>query len=96
MVIDNCAPYNIVIARNKVLGILEFKPDNCIPMTENSIASIISNIQQKFPKVPKKHFTQLKIEQRAKLQVPTEYKKCYFDILFKHQNAISVDKFDLR
>jgi hypothetical protein len=24
LVIDNCAPYNIVLARNKVLGVLEF------------------------------------------------------------------------
>ncbi len=74
MVIDNCAPNDIVIARNKVLGILEFEPDKCIPMTENSIASIISDIQQKFPKVPKKQFTRLEIEKRAKLQVPEEYK----------------------
>jgi hypothetical protein len=75
MVIDNCAHYNIVIARNKVLGVLEFKPDECIPMTENSIASIISDIQQKFPKVPKKQFSQIEIEKRAKLQVPDEFKK---------------------
>jgi hypothetical protein len=27
--------------------------------------------------------------------VPKEYKKSYIDILFKHQKAISVDKFDL-
>ncbi len=95
MVIDNCAPYEIVIARNEVLGILEFKPDDCIPMTENSIAAIIFDIQQKFPKVPKKQFTRAEIKQRANLQVPNEYKKRYIDILFKHQNAISVDKFDL-
>ncbi len=57
MVIDNCAPYDVVIARNEVLGILEFEPDDCIPMTENSIAAIISDIQQKFPKVPKRQFT---------------------------------------
>jgi hypothetical protein len=95
MIINNCEPYDIAIARNKVLGVLEFEPDDCIPMTENSIAAIISYIQHKFPKVPTKHFTQIKIKQRAKLQVPAEYKKRYNDILFKHQNAISVDKFDL-
>jgi hypothetical protein len=75
MVIDNCEPYDVVIARNKVLGVLEFEPDDCIPMTENSIAAIISDIQQKFPKVPKKQFTRAEIEQRANLQVPSEYKK---------------------
>ena len=95
MVIDNCAPYDVVIARNEILGVLEFEPEECIPMTENSISAIISEIHQKFPKVPKKQFTRAKIEQKAKLQVPSEYKNRYIDILFKHQNAISVDKFDL-
>jgi hypothetical protein len=95
MVIDNCAPYDVVIARNKILGVLEFEPEECIPMTEDSISAIISKIHQKFPKVPKKQFTRDEIEQRAKLQVPNEYKKRYIDILFKHQKAISVDKFDL-
>jgi hypothetical protein len=75
MVIDNCAPYDIVIARNEILGVLEFEPEECIPMTENSISAIISEIQQKFPKVPKKQFTRAEIEQKAKLQVPNEYRK---------------------
>jgi len=95
MVINNCAPYDIVIARNKVVGILEFQPDDCIPMTENSIAAIILDIQQKFPKVPKRRFTRTEIEQKANLQVPPEFKSCYIDILYKHKDAISVDKFDL-
>jgi hypothetical protein len=95
MVIHNCAPYNIAITRNKVLGILEFKPDKCIPMTENSIAAIISKIQQKFPKVPKKKFTRAEIECKANLKVPAEFKNHYIDILYKHQDAGSVDKFDL-
>ena len=85
MVIDNCAPYDIVIARNEILGVLEFESEECIPMTENSISAIISDIHQKFPKVPKKQFTRDEIEKKAKLQVPNEYKKRYFDILFKHQ-----------
>jgi hypothetical protein len=75
MVIDNCAPYDVVSARNKILGVLEFEPEECIPMTEDSISAIISEIHQKFPKVPKKQFTRDKIEQKAKLQVPNEYKK---------------------
>jgi hypothetical protein len=95
MVINNCAPYNIVIARNEVLGILEFEPDDCIPMNEHLISVIISEIQQKFPKVPKKKFTRAEIEQKANMQVPIELKNHYIDILYKHQDAISVDKFDL-
>jgi hypothetical protein len=74
MVIDNCAPYDIVITRNKVLGILEFEPEECIPMTKNSISAIIADIHHKFPKVPKKKFSRVDIEQKANLQVPTEFK----------------------
>ena len=82
MVIDNCAPYDVVIARNEILGVLKFEPEECIPMTENSISAIISDIHQRFPKVPKKQFTRDEIEQKAKLQVPNEYRKRYIYILF--------------
>jgi len=66
MVIDNCAPYDVVIARNKILGVLEFEPEECIPMTENSISAIIADIHQRFPKVPKKQFTRDEIEKKSK------------------------------
>jgi hypothetical protein len=45
--------------------------------------------------VPKKKFTRTEIEQKANLKVPVQYKKRYLDILFKHQDAISINKFDL-
>jgi hypothetical protein len=95
LVIDNWAPYDIVLARNEILGVLEFKPEECIPLNEQTISAIILDIHQKFPKVPKKKFTQSQIEQKANLQVPSEYKQWCLDILFKHQDAISIDKFDL-
>jgi hypothetical protein len=53
---DNCAPYNIVLPRNETLGVLEFEPEQCLPLNENTVASIISNIEQKFPKVTKNIF----------------------------------------
>jgi hypothetical protein len=56
---------------------------------------VISDIHQKFPKVPKKIFSKTEIEQKVNLHLPNEYKQCYVDILFKHQEAISVNKFDL-
>jgi len=57
LIIDNCAPYDIVLSRNEILGVLEFESEQCLPLNEDSVASIISNIEQKFPKVPKKHFS---------------------------------------
>ncbi len=45
--------------------------------------------------MPKRQFTCAEIEQKANIQVPALYKQKYLDILFKHQEAISVNKFDL-
>jgi Reverse transcriptase (RNA-dependent DNA polymerase) len=45
--------------------------------------------------VPKKKFTHDEIAQKANLNVPAQYKQKYLDILFKHQDAISINKFDL-
>jgi hypothetical protein len=39
-------------------------------LIEDTVASIISSIEQKFPKVTKKHFSQDKIAQKAHLNVP--------------------------
>jgi hypothetical protein len=92
---DNCAPYEITLARNEVLGVLEFKPDKCIPLNEKTITALISDIHGQLPKVPKKKFTCAEIEQKANLKVPAQYKQRYLDILFKHQDAISINKFYL-
>ncbi len=45
--------------------------------------------------MPKRQFSRAEIEQKTNLQVPALYKQKYLDILFKHQDAISVNKFDL-
>jgi len=90
IIIDNCAPYDIVLPRNKILGVLEFESEQCLPLNEDTVASIISNIEQKFPKVNKKHYSREEIAQKAHLNVPDEYKQKYIDILYKHQAAISV------
>ena len=95
MIIDNCAPYDITLARNEILGVLEFEQEECLPLSEQTISSVISDIHQKFPKVPKKFFSKTEIEQNANLHVPNEYKQHYVDILYKHQEAISINKFDL-
>jgi hypothetical protein len=95
IIIDNCAPYDIVLTRNKILVLLEFEPEQCLPLNEDTVASIISSIEQEFPKVNKKHFSHDEIAQKAHLNVPEVYKQRYIDILYKHQAAISVNKMDL-
>ncbi len=32
LIVDNCAPYDIVIDRNDILGIMDTEPDNLIPL----------------------------------------------------------------
>jgi hypothetical protein len=95
IIIDNCAPYDIVLPRNEILGVLEFESEHCLPFNEDTVASIISNIEQKFPKVTKEHFSHEEIAQKTHLNVLEEYKQKYIDILYKHQAASSVNKMDL-
>jgi hypothetical protein len=70
IIIDNCAPYDIVLPRNEILGVLEFETDQCLPLTEETVSNIISSIEQKFPKVNKKQFSPEEIAQKAHLNVP--------------------------
>jgi len=70
IIIDNCAPYDIVLPRNEILGVFEFEPEQCLPLNEDTVASIISNIEQKFLKVTKKHFSCDEIAQKAHMNVP--------------------------
>ncbi len=74
LVIDNCATYEINLARNEVQGVLEFKPDKFIPLNEKTISALISDMHGQLPKVPKKRFTCTEIEQKANLKVPVQYK----------------------
>jgi hypothetical protein len=50
VVIDNCAPFDITLARNEVPGVLEFEQEQCIPITEETIAAVISDIHKKIHK----------------------------------------------
>jgi hypothetical protein len=75
LIIDNCAPYDITIPRNEIMGVLKFEQEQCLPLNEDTVASIISDIEQKFPKVPKKHFSRDEIAQKANINVPPEVKK---------------------
>ena len=42
--------------------------------------------------VPKKKLTKTKIAAKANLNLPSEYKNQYVDVLYKHQKAISANK----
>jgi hypothetical protein len=95
IIVDNCAPYDVVIDRNDILGIMDAEPDTLIPLEDSTISSILKNIEKQLPKVPKKKLTKADIALKAHLNVPEQYKQKYIDILHKHQQAISANKYDL-
>jgi hypothetical protein len=64
IIIDNCAPYDIVLPRNEIRGVLQFEPEQCLPLNEDTVTSIISNIEQTFPKVTKSIFLMTKLPKK--------------------------------
>jgi hypothetical protein len=74
---------------------MDTEPDEPIPMEDSTISAILQNIEKSLPKVPKRKLTRDEIAAKAHLNVPIEFKQKYIDILYKHQQAISVNKYDL-
>jgi hypothetical protein len=65
IIVDNCAPYDIILPRNEILGVLEFEHEQCLPLNEDTVTSIISSIEQKFPKVrPRNIFHVMKLSKK--------------------------------
>ncbi len=54
IVIDNCAPYNITLKRNDIIGLMDIKTDELIPIEDSVISSILGDIDKQLPKVLKK------------------------------------------
>ncbi len=71
------------------------EPDELVPLTDEFISSLCQDIHNRFPKVKRKRLSRDEIRQRCHLQVPEEFHECYLDILCKHQDTLSIDKYDL-
>jgi hypothetical protein len=95
IVIENCAPYEVTIERNDLIGIVEIEEDEMYPLTDKAATDICSAIKSNIPNTPRTRLTREDIYKRCNLKVPEEFKDRYLDILFKHQDAISVDKYNL-
>jgi hypothetical protein len=70
IVINNCAPYDITIERNDIIGLMDVKTDELIPLEDSVISSILTDINAKLPKVPKKKLTKEEIASKAHLNMP--------------------------
>jgi hypothetical protein len=95
VMIKNCAPYKVTIERNDLLGLVEIKEDKLIPLTDNTAAKICAAIKDNIPKTPRAKLSRDEIARHCNLQVPGQFRERYSDILFKHQESISLDKYDL-
>jgi hypothetical protein len=66
-----------------------------IQLDDQSIALICDQIHEQLPKVKKKTWTRKDTEARCHLGAPEEYRAKYINTLFKHQVAISMNKYNL-
>ncbi len=74
---------------------MDIETEQLQPLEDSVISAILNDIDKKLPKVPKQKLTKEEIAAKAHLNVPHEYKQRYIDILYKHQKAISANKYDL-
>jgi len=93
--LQNCAPHEVSLKAGDILGILDTEQDTPIPFSNERLATIFEQIHQRLPKVKKRTWTRKEIEDRCHLGAPEPYRSQYIDILFKHEAAISMDKYDL-
>jgi hypothetical protein len=93
--LKNCAPYNVTLKIDDILGTMETEEEEMVPLTDDFISSVCQNMHNPFPKVNRKRLSREEIQRRCKLRVPDEFKDKYLDILCKHQDTLSIDKYDL-
>ncbi len=51
IVIDNCAPYDVTIDRNDIIGIMDKETDKLQLLDDATISAVLSDIDKKLPKV---------------------------------------------
>jgi hypothetical protein len=93
--VNDIASIYVIIDRNDFLGIMDTETDELILLEDSTISSILQDINKHLPKVPKKKLTKPDIAEKVHLNVPSENRKRYIDILYKQQQAISANKYDL-
>ncbi len=61
---------------------------------DDVISSICQDIYNWFLKIKKKRLSTHSVVQRCHLEVADQYKEKYINILYKHQDAVSIGKYD--
>jgi hypothetical protein len=65
IVIENCAPYDVTLERDDILGILEIDEEEIVPLTDDFISSVCQDIHNRFPKVKRKRLSKQVIKRRS-------------------------------
>jgi hypothetical protein len=53
VVIENCAPYEVTIERNDIMGLVEIEEDELYPLTDDTTSEICASIKSKIPDNPR-------------------------------------------
>jgi len=56
-IIENCAPYEVTIEMNGIMGIVEIKDDELYPLADNTAAEICASIKSNIPSTPRAKLT---------------------------------------
>ncbi len=64
------------------------------PLTDQAAAEICSIGKSNIPQTPRTQFTKEDIARHSNLHIPDQFKNQYLDLLYKYQEAISIDKYD--
>ncbi len=95
VIIENCAPYEVTIERNDIIGSIKMEEDKIYPLMDEAPAGICAIIKRNISSTPRIQLTREDIARHCNLQVPDKFKAQYLDLLFKYQEAISMEKYDL-
>jgi hypothetical protein len=77
------------------MGIIEMEEDKIYPLTDEAATGICAIIKSNIPSTPRTQLTREDIARRCNLHVLDEFKTQYLDLLFKYQEAISIDTYNL-
>jgi hypothetical protein len=67
IIIENCAPYEVTIERNDIMGIVEIEDDELYPLTDNTAAKICASIKSNTPNTPWDKLTRDEIARHCNL-----------------------------
>jgi superfamily II helicase len=65
IVVENCAPYDLTLERDNILGVTETEEDELVPLTDDFISSVCQDIHNRFLK----RLSREEIKQRCHLQL---------------------------